>query len=103
MTCSKLLNEPITCIGSEQLVPPALMFSVDARGREQTTFHSNNDDQSSFGRLYVDPTNVDKSGHTLGVCLAETVAKSRFGNKPLSDLLSPDVVSNDNITHRRSA
>lgn len=82
---------------------PALMFSVDARGREQTTFHSDNDDQSSLVRLYLDPTIVDNSGHTLGVCLAETVAKSWFGNKPLSDLPSPNVISNDNVTHRRSA
>ena len=82
---------------------PALMFSVDARGYEQTTFHSDNDDQSSFGRLYLDPTVVDNSGHTLGVCLAETVAKSRFGNRPLSDFPSPDVGSNDTTTHRRSA
>ena len=82
---------------------PALMFSVDARGYEQTTFHSDNDDQSSFGRRYLDPTVVDNSGHTLGVCLAETVAKSRFGNRPLSDFPGPDVVSNDTITHRKSA
>lgn len=82
---------------------PALMFSVDARGYETSTFHSDNDQGEPFGRRYVDPTEVDASGRSIGVGLAEAAAKNRFEGRPVSDFPMPRQPSNDQIRQRKSA
>ena len=80
---------------------PALMFSIDARGYECSTFHS--DDVESFGRRYLDPTDFDCNGYSIGVGLAEDIAKERFEDKPLSDFPMPVAATNNHTRRRKSA
>ncbi len=86
---------------------PALMFSIDARGYEPTTFHEEkpelNGDASGFGRRYIDPTSYDENGYSIGENLPEDVAKHRFEDRPLSDFPTPAHASNVQRTYRKSA
>ena len=86
---------------------PALMFSIDARGYETSTFHQEkpegDGDAEEFGRRYLDPTRYHENGYTICVNLPEDVAKHRFEDRPLSDFPAPAHASDTRRTYRKSA
>ncbi|MEM9356067.1 MAG: hypothetical protein AAGB04_07635 [Pseudomonadota bacterium] len=86
---------------------PALMFSIDARGYETSTFHQEKPeepgDAAGFGRRYLDPTSYNETGYSIGVNLPEDVAKHRFEDRPLSDFPAPAHASAAQLRYRKSA
>ncbi|MEZ5799291.1 MAG: hypothetical protein R3D29_00690 [Nitratireductor sp.] len=67
---------------------PALIFNINARGYEPSTFPNLTD--PGFGRLYVDPTRFDVAGTVHGVETSPEEARRRFGWRRLSEFPVPD-------------
>jgi hypothetical protein len=66
---------------------PAVLFQVNARGYENSTFDK--DDDGPFGRRYIDPTQFESSGLITCNQFDEAEAERLFQGRPLSDFPVP--------------
>jgi len=66
---------------------PAVLFQINARGYEKTTFDE--DDDGPFGRRYIDPTQLGDEAMIACHQFDEAEAERRFQGRPLSDFPAP--------------
>ncbi len=66
---------------------PAIIFNINARGYEDTTF--NDTDHGPYGRRYLDPVHFDTDGLITAETLNEEEAWRLFHNRHLSDFPVP--------------
>lgn len=66
---------------------PALIFNVNVRGYENSTFDTNDD--GPFGRRYLDPTKFTPDGLIACPSFDEDEAERRFQGRPLANFPAP--------------
>ncbi len=66
---------------------PAVLFNINARGYERTTFDATDD--GPFGRRYLDPTHFDENDLIVCEEFDEAEAERRFQGRRLSEFPAP--------------